>query len=318
MKQVARLQEIIKNKIPEGLVVPKHTDTEHRYMYTKTGETFPSVTGITGIMSSGHLKQWAVNEGLRHLEAHWHNITLENRSEYFRSAQLAHLDTLKEAGDIGTKAHKVVENYLDAWMLTGEKPKDITTFIQDQDSRLYAATRSAELFFNDFYAIPIVSEIKLVHPRYKFGGTMDALMYVGTVIEEGKAGRTGFEKCEHVWKEKLSRGRGLQMECAQCERLLKMTLAVVDFKTSNSVSNHDDYAEQVSAYWYMFYALTGIRAEDLIIVRLDKTKAKYEAVRVADRKRAFDAFLHTKEKYNWTRDNTDKLLPVVTKETIYI
>lgn len=312
MKQVAHLQEILKLKIPEGLVVPQHTESEHRYQYTPTGEIFPSVTGITGITSGSHLKQWAVNEAIRYLDARWDNITPENRSEMFRAAQMAHLDTLKDAGDIGTLTHGVIENYLKQWIALDNQPPDIRKFVLHDDIRLIAAVRSAELFFNDFHIIPVASELKLAHPKYKYGGTMDALMLVGTVLKEGNGSRTGFEKCTHMWSE--SRG-GKHVECFHCGRKLSMSLTLVDFKSSNSIE-HDDYAEQLSAYWEALRTLTGIKTKNLFIVRLDKGKARYEVVRVTDRKKAFKAFLHTKQKYDWINDGVSKLYPVVERQTI--
>ena len=142
---------------------------------------------------------------------------------------------------------------------------------------------------------------------------MDLLAYVGHVIKEGNAGRTGFAKCSHFWGE--SRG-GKNMECMKCGRRLKLILTMLDWKSSNSIDNHSDYAEQISAYRQGLCELTGIRPRDLWVVRLDKHKARYEVARVTDRVKALRAFLHTRKKHEWLNDGVSKLYPVVDKEII--
>jgi len=313
MDKVAIIRKKIQNAVPEGLIVPRHTAYAHFYEHTPTRQKFPSVTGITGIMSSPHLKQWAVNEGIRYIERVWDTITPENREEHFKVAQLAHTDTLREAGDIGTLTHDSLEAYINEWIDKGNRPDDIKKFIKLDDSRLYATARSATLFFNDFYLIPIVSEMKVVSLKHGYGGTLDCLAYVGKVINEGNGGRTGFEKCNHHWGVS---GR-LNAECMHCGRKLKLTLTLLDWKSSNSLE-HDEYAEQLSAYSQALYELTGVRPRDHWIVRLDKYKARYEVVRVTDRVKAFKAFIHTKKKFDWMTDGVSKLYPVVEKEVISI
>jgi len=176
--KVANIQEKIREKIPEGLVMARHSERGHFYEYTPTRSVYPSVTTKTSILGSDHLKMWAVNEGLSYLERVWHDITLENRSEIFRAAQLAHVSTFEDAGDIGTKIHNLIEEYLNEWIDTGVQPDDIRRFVAVPDIRLIALARSAELFFNDYKATPVVAEMKVASPKHKYGGTMDALMMI--------------------------------------------------------------------------------------------------------------------------------------------
>jgi len=39
---------------------------------------------------------------------------------------------------------------------------------------------------------------------------------------------------------------------------------------------------QVSAYWWAFFEMTGLRPKHIYIVRLDKDKAKYEVLKVKE------------------------------------
>lgn len=306
MNKVARIQEVLRKKLPEGTVVACHTETEHYYKYAPSGEVFPSVTTKTSILGSDHLKMWAVDQALTYIDARWNDITPENRSDTFRAARMAHVSTFEEAGDIGTRGHKVIEDYLNAWIATGIQPDDIRTFVKDDDVRVMALARSAELFCNDFHVIPIVSETKVASVRHGYGGTMDALMYVGKVIEVGDRNL----HCRHVWSETSN-----HIECYNCNRKLKMTLSIVDWKSSNSVDKAE-YAMQVSAYWMALYQLTGLRPEGMFIVRLDKQKAKYDVVRVTNRITTMKAFINCSQIYDWMHDGTSKLYPVEEKEVI--
>ena len=75
---------------------------------------------------------------------------------------------------------------------------------------------------------------------------------------------------------------------------------------------------QVSAYWQGLSELTGLKPKELVIVRLDKDKAKYEVMRVTDRPSAFRAFKHVSSVYEWMNDGVSKLLPYNPKKEIFL
>ena len=307
MIEVAHIQEKIKASLFDGIVKPQHNDAGHFYKYAPTGEVFASVTTKTSVLGSDNLSHWAAGQAIGYIEKHWDSITPQNRTEVLKAAQQAHRDTFLEAGDIGTRVHVIIEEYLNEWIATGVQPPDIRTFVKEDDVRLIAAVRSAELFCNDFHVSPVISEIKIASPRYKYGGTMDALMYVGKVIHGG----TGSCK-EHMWSETRK-----HIECYHCNRKLEMELTVVDWKTSNSIDK-PTYAMQVSAYFYAFKELTKVNPQGLIIVRLDKERAKYEVVRIHDKRRAFLAFLNVCKVWDWLNNGTKKMYPVIQKEVIML
>lgn len=279
---VSRIRTTIAERIPENLIVPQHDEYGHKYRHTPTNQVFSSVTTKTSILDNERLKRWAARVGVEYIDRNWDVINACSRLEreaHFKAATLAHEDELKDAGDIGTQGHGVVERYLNRWIETGERPDDIRRFILGQDARLWAIARSAEKFCIDFDVIPIVSELRVCSLKHKFAGTLDSLM----LVRKGD----------------------------------KYIFAIVDWKTSNSVDK-PEYAMQVAAYWQAFYEMTGLRPSELIIVQLDKDKMKYNCVRVVDRPKSFRAFKQVSNVYDFINDGVTKLYPFTPKKETFI
>lgn len=303
---------VFKEKIPEGMIVPAHTDREHFYVYTPTGVKSASVTTKAGILDSPHLKAWSARIAVDHIDKNWDILMLPttDRKGVFDSAVLQHKDIFEEAGDIGTKGHKVVEEYLLKWIETGVKPDDITSFIEaGSDGRIYAIARSAELFIRDFDAVPVVSELLVFSPKYIVGGTLDGLMILSRVLKKGIG-----ECAEHGWWNSKKRAPNVQ-ECMKCGGIRERIFALTDWKTSNAIDK-PEYAMQVSAYWQCVYELTGLKPSEILIVRFDKWQAKYEVLRVVDRASAFKAFTHVAKVFDWLEDGKRKLVPYTPKARV--
>lgn len=301
---------VFEEKIPEGMIIPAHTDRGHFYVYTPTGVKSASVTTKAGILDSPHLKMWASKIAVDHIDKNWDILMLPttDRKGVFDAAVLQHKDIFEEAGDIGTKGHKVVEEYLLKWIETGQKPADITSFIEPgSDGRIYAIARSAELFIRDFDAVPVVSELLVFSPKHVVGGTLDGLMILSRVLEKAK-----YEGCGHTsWWGPKNRSPNVQ-ECMECGKVVERIFALTDWKTSNAIDK-PEYAMQVSAYWQCVYELTGLKPSEILIVRFDKWQAKYEVLRVVDRAAAFKAFTHVAKVFDWLEDGKRKLLPYTPK-----
>ena len=281
MKTVEEIQQVIAERIPDGLVVPAHTDEGHFYKHTGVNETYASVTTKGHISESDQLKLWAASQAVKYIDKNWDTITPENKKGIFQAAIMSHKDQFEEAGDIGTWGHGIVDEYLKWWLRFKTRPPDIRKFVKTEDSRLYAITRSAELFCKDFQFIPIASELRIASVKHEFGGTLDALGMVKSPLKK-----------KHVF-------------------------AVVDWKTSNSIDK-PEYALQTSAYWGGFYEMTGIRPQIIFIVRLDKTQAKYEVMQVNKPGEAYRTFLHATKIYDWLHNKKDKLTPLNKKEKVSI
>ena len=270
---LADIQSVIRKKIPDGLVVTAHTFDAHFYKHTPTDLVYPSVTTKSGILDAPYLKQWAVNLAITYIEKNG------TSKDTLKKAKYLHKDVLEDAGGVGTIGHGYVDDYLRTWIKNKKQPLDIRKFITSEDVRLYAITRSCEAFCNDFEVIPIVSELNILSKKHRFGGQLDALMYVKI------NGRYHF--------------------------------CLVDWKTSNSIDKFE-YAMQVSAYWQGLFELTGLRPSKLLIVRFDKEQMKYEVMMIEQRPKVFEAFSHLSKVYDIMNDGTDKLSPLIKKERISI
>jgi len=278
MKTVEQIQAIIAEKIPDGIIVPRHDDDGHKYEYTPTGIVYPSVTTKLGIIDNPRLKRWAARLAVEYIDRNW-DIVPQNRDAHYNAAILAHEDELKDAGGIGTQGHGIIEQYLLRWLKTGEKPPDIRTFIFGEDARLWAITRSCEAFINDFNAVPVASELLVASQRYGFAGTLDSLLMI--------------------------------------QKDDKQIFAIGDWKSSNDI-HKPEYAMQVAAYWQALWEMTGLRPSELLIVRLDKLKMKYEVLRVTDRPAAFKAFKHASALYDYMNSDMSCLYPFNPKKETFM
>lgn len=318
MIDVIELRAKVKEKLPTSLVIPEHDHLGHHYRYLPTNKVYDSVTTKSGILDNPRLKRWAANLAVQYIDRNWNIIaSSQNKEDHYKAAVLAHEDELHDAGDIGTQGHQAIERYLQRWIDTNIKPEDIRKFILGEDARLWAITRSAEMFINDFGMIPIASEIFVASPRHEYAGTLDCL---ALVLKE-KSGRIKLiegHQCIESWDEPTEKSlRAKYWECSECHRIVEPVFAIVDWKTSNSIDK-PEYAMQVAAYWQALVELTGLRPKELIIVRLDKDKARYEVMRVQDRPSAFKAFKHATKVYDWMNNGISKLLPYSPKKEFFI
>jgi len=316
MLSVPELRQIIKEKIPSSLVIPEHDHLGHHYRFIPTNKVYDSVTTKTSILENPRLKRWAANLAVQYIDRNWKTITPDNKDDHYKAAILAHEDELQDAGDIGTQGHHAIERYLKRWIDTNIKPEDIRKFILGEDARLYAITRSAEMFVKDFEMIPIAAELNVASARYEYAGQLDCLAVLIKEMEQGK--EIGQHECvNHYSPANTPQYRAKYWQCGECGRIVKPVFSVVDWKTSNSIDK-PEYAMQVAAYYHALWEMTGLRPEELVIVRLDKYKANYEVVRLQDRPAAFRAFKHVGKVSAWINNGVSKLLPYSPKDEIFL
>lgn len=304
------LRALVAEKIPAGMVVAEHTESEHWYRHTPSGVLLPSVTTIAGLIQSPHLKRWAATVAIDYLEERSHYIGEDGiPADLRKAAVLAHEGVFEDAGDIGTQGHDVIERYLRAWISSGERPgAPIDTFITGEDHRLWAISGSAMKFMDKYQAIPIATEMKIAYvppknPQSGYGGTLDALMYLAFPEKEGQKPLPGTG--EHVHEVMQIGSHWDRLECISCGAKWQYRFTLVDWKTSNSVNDKDEYVMQTSAYWKALKALIGIAPERIVIVRLDKAIAKYEPLEVIKPAQAFTAFSHLKHVYDYAKQKRE-------------
>lgn len=312
------IQEVIKEKIPEGLIVSAHDDLGHHYRHTPTGQIFDSVTTqMQGVIDDSHLKVWAARLAVEHMD---NSLTFNpemlkdrNIMEQLKDASIMkHRDTFEDAGGIGTVGHGAVEEYSIDWINTKIQPKEVEKFISGKDAREWAILRSAIEFFNDYYFLPIASELLVCNLKDKYAGTLDCLGFV--IIPEKRCtkenGRHDFwNESSKDWRKKI---------CYTCGLKAKYKFALIDYKTSNSIQKKPKYCAQVSAYAKAFTSMTGLKPEILIIVRIDKKQAKYETLKVSDPADCYKAFLDMKKVNIWLNSKSDHGESIIKKEIIKI
>lgn len=316
---VEQIRDVLREKNPASLVSAEHSDEGHFYRYAPSNRLFASVTTKCGILDAPHLKKWAARLAVQHFVT---NVTVDMVEQKVMSPDftavsklmdesiLVHQDQFEEAGDIGTRGHKFIEDYLLEWMKTGVRPSDIRTFVTDPDARCMAIARSAEMFCHDFDVIPIASEMFVASDRHEFAGTLDSLMMVMKVTKKG----SGVCGKHHAWWLSSTSNPNKRM-CKDCGAKGEYKFAIVDWKTSNSIDKVE-YAMQVAAYWQAIYEMTGLRPQECYIVRLDKGQAKYEVRRLRHRPSAFRAFAHTAKVWDWLNDGTEKLVAANPKKSV--
>lgn len=232
------IRKQISEAIPEGSVIPAHTEKEHFYTVVKDGITYPSVTGKLQIIKDQSLINYKASCALNHVFQNWKNYNEENIVDYLSKAENASGEILEDAGDIGTDVHKYRENFFRDWIKTGERPKDILSYIpkDQEDIRAVSALRALDKFCTDYNYEPIVTEQIVYSHKLKVGGSLDD---IGFATIDGKK-----------------------------------YLILLDVKTSNNFKNH--YFFQVAMYYRMFFELTRIRPQRQFILKLSKEDGTYK------------------------------------------
>lgn len=315
IKTPEQIRAIIAEKIPEGLIVPAHDDFGHHYRHTPSGVVFDSVTTqMAGVIDNPHLKVWASRLAVEHFagQVSMDVTVLDDMTRLVslkESSIMMHRDTFEDAGDIGTVGHGAVERYLLEWMETGIQPTDIAKFINGQDAREWAILRSMVEFANDYYLIPIASELLVCNLKDKYAGTLDGLGFVIVPTKKCNEGKKHqfINSSTTNWKKKV---------CDVCGYKATYQLALLDWKSSNSIKKVQ-YAAQVSAYSKALCLMTEnlVKPEELLIVRLDKNKAVYEVLKIADEKDSYKAFLTMVKLSKWLK-NAEPLVPPIKKTAI--
>jgi len=159
------------NENVKGKLVPRHTDTEHRYEFVETGTVVKSVTTKTGIIEKKWLIPWAIKKAYEKVIQIGGVPSLSDMLSAYEKVR-------DEAGEIGTIAHGVIDQYTNDWILTGKKPADITKYFVSTNyhGAAVAAARSAEKAYHDYDVIPLASEILVGVEEFNCAGTLDLLV----------------------------------------------------------------------------------------------------------------------------------------------
>jgi hypothetical protein len=118
----------------------------HKPYFNAAGQRIPGTTTITGLLHKPALVAWANRMGLDGIDT----------GKYIR-----------EAGDVGTLAHHIIEQHL------RDKPLETDAFSADQITMASNAARSFFAWIKEHNVTPRLIEARLISERYGYGGTVD-------------------------------------------------------------------------------------------------------------------------------------------------
>src|SRR3990167_7814434 len=173
------LVHIIREKIKES--VPSHKlilqqGEGHVYSIPETAEEFVSVTTRLNVIHKPIFNDWKMNRALEYLYKHHYEIVEENKDTIFRQAKQYPEELFQQAGELGTKIHQIIDEYIKDWINAGtlECPYSIKDKLKDeQDMNVWSAVRSVEAWFEMTKYIPLASELRVWSPKHKIAGTLD-------------------------------------------------------------------------------------------------------------------------------------------------
>lgn len=261
------LRALIEERIPAGLVVPEHTDTEHFYRITDRNVVYQSVSTRLQILKDKTISNFNMNRAMEYIFRNYREFKDDNIMGHINSAEAVAKDVLKDAGGIGTEIHAAVDGYLKA-VIEG-RGTDIMSHLPSidglQDARGVSALRAMSQFIKDYDYEPIASELSVYSHKLKTAGQLDD---IGFIWQETRAGA---KDCTH---EMIENAKLPKRNCLKCPLKIERFLCLLDLKSSNQFK--DNYFFQVALYYTMFREITGIKPDKCMILKLSKEDGQYK------------------------------------------
>lgn len=143
---------------------------KHRYYID--GEFYPSVTQILSLIDKSQpLMQWAVNVALDYIKQNKEELHSKSSGQILYAAKKRHKELKKEAGDLGSQIHKLIERYLKNWsyeeFLTERISKQFESFKNWVQENNFSLVNSEKFLFNK---------------KYQVAGTTDIVAYLGNKL----------------------------------------------------------------------------------------------------------------------------------------
>lgn len=310
---VAHLRKLVRSASP--VILADHTTLGHRYRREDTGRKAWSVTTKLGFVNKGYLHKWYAKRAAEHVRDNLPRL-LQGDLSVLDEAARAGEGSRDNAADIGTNAHGAIDRFVTEWLRTGVRPSgSASLFLADgAKGEEIAACRSFDRLIDTIEYVPIASEIKVWYEygRDCFAGTVDTIF----ILRHPYKDRIGDPTCAHDYSAQPS---GV-LWCTKCHREVTERLILGDWKSSNSIVGKEDYSQQDTAYAKAIEKATGLKFDELWVVRLDKYKAFYEICEVTDRNAAWKEFLTISRAFDEREKRNGKSLlePINKREVIKI
>ena len=283
--------------VGEGITIER----DERHVYRVKGDPrvpeglkLTSVTTVLNVINKPALVPWARNMSLSKVRA----VLLGKRDEKLAALiaaaegdpdegfekwveeMLAEARALPDlvrddAGDVGTAAHGVIEEYIKEGltpdqMLDRGAPREL-------DHRVTMAVGNFAEWYRDSGLTITQSELMVYHPTEHYAGTMDAAGIMPCPCD-GNVGSCG----------------GTCDVCAagECCGGLGVLHVAIDFKTSNGL--YEETCAQIAAYSKAHEAMGGPKYHSAMAVRFGKVDADFEARWLASIDESFTDFLAAK------------------------
>ena len=242
----------------------------------------PSVTQIAHILDkSSALLPWAckmMQEKLLRLLAGKDLKTLptEELEKLITESKSAHRDKKEEAADIGSIAHKWIEEYIK--LILSDPFKNFEIPLLPDNEKSANCVRAALDWMVKHNVQWVSTETKVYSRTYKYAGTMDGLAYVDSCDDR---------KC--------------------CPNEFKHRLSLIDWKSSNYL--YLEFLLQVAAYQFAYEEESGNSVEDRWIIRLGKENGKVEPwhLEKKDYEEDLDAFLSALDLFNSVKSINERM-----------
>lgn len=315
MYDVTTIQSSLRRAFPADRIISDHSDDNHYYKDAITGKRTASVTTRLSFVSKPYLQTWYAKRAVEFIRENL-PVLLGGEMSILDDALGAATRSRDSSAQIGTNAHEAYDRYLQEWIRTGRRPDKSSAQWLDPGASgdEICATRSFDRFLNETELIPVASEIRVWYEKGTdcFAGTVDALFILLTV-RKGRQGQQGQQGCAHDYSYQEA---SKVFWCVRCGRECDAKLILGDHKTSNSIKGKDDYAQQGNAYAKAIEIATGIKIDEVWVMRYGKSKAEYEVARVTDRKQAWREFVAISRAFDTVASRGDGLLLAPLKEKI--
>lgn len=254
-----------------GDVILRFDEKKHVYYRAYPDGTFEVQDGVTNackiIDSSFYLIPWAVKmmylKMLRIMprsSTHCDSIPWADFTALLEDAKKAHREHFEDAGDVGSLAHKWLEDSIRNAITFNDGIVEAMNEMAPVDERAVNCGLAAHKWMTAHNVRWICTEKKVYSRQFKYAGTMDGLAIV--------------DNCDNL---------------ACCPRLYLDELALIDWKSSNNLRT--EYLYQTAAYQQAEIEENRTDIKARWILRLGKEDGKFESWYETAYIQDFEAFL---------------------------